>query len=125
MANTPAMEKAPAKTEAELIATVANIQDAEGSLLFAQRAIRAGMPALATACEERARTLKPIKPPRAKKKKPTPLTEAAEVLMAEEEITGAASPAEEGFVKGKRGLASRGEDERYPSSSSSIARDRR
>jgi hypothetical protein len=83
MANTPAVEKAPAKTEAELIATVANIQDAEGSLLFAQRAIRAGMPALAAACEERARTLKPIKPPRAKKK-PTPLTEAAEVLMAEE-----------------------------------------
>jgi len=62
----PATEKPPAKTEAELIATVANIQDAERSLLFAQRAIKAGMPALAAACEERAKALTPIKP----KKKP-------------------------------------------------------
>jgi hypothetical protein len=68
----PATEKAPAKTEAELIATVANIQDAERSLLFAQRAIKAGMPALAAACEERAKALTPIKPPRAKKK-PAPV----------------------------------------------------
>ncbi len=68
----PAGEKAPAKTEAELIATVANIQDAERSLLFAQRAIKAGMPALAAACEERAKALTPIKPPRAKKK-PAPI----------------------------------------------------
>jgi len=83
MANTPAIEKAPAKTEAELIATVANIQDAKGSLLFAQRAIKAGMPALAAACEERARTLKPVTPPRAKKK-PMPLGEVPEVLMVEE-----------------------------------------
>jgi hypothetical protein len=66
----PAIEKPPAKTEAELIATVANIQDAERSLLFAQRAIRAGMPALAAACEERAKALTPIKPPRAKKPAP-------------------------------------------------------
>ena len=77
MEKTPAGEKAPAKTEAELIATVANIQDAEGSLLFAQRAIKAGMPALAAACEERAKTLKPTRPQRAKRK-PTPLVEAAE-----------------------------------------------
>jgi len=67
MEKTPAAEKPPAKTEAELIATVANIQDAEASLLFAQRAIKAGMPELAAACEERAKTLKPIKPTRAKK----------------------------------------------------------
>jgi hypothetical protein len=64
----PAIEKAPPKTEAELIATVANIQEAERSLLFAQRAINAGMPALAAACEERAKALTPIRPPRAKKK---------------------------------------------------------
>ena len=63
----PAIEKPAAKTEAELIATVANIQDAERSLLFAQRAIKAGMPALAAACGERAKALTPIKPPRAKK----------------------------------------------------------
>jgi hypothetical protein len=74
---TPVVEKAPAKTEAELIATVANIQDAERSLLFAQRATKAGMPALAAACEERAKALTPIKPPRAKKK-PAPI-KAAEV----------------------------------------------
>jgi hypothetical protein len=67
---TPVAEKAPAKTEAELIATVANIQDAESSLLFAQRAIKAGMPALAAACEERAKALTPIKSPRAKKPQP-------------------------------------------------------
>ena len=68
----PAIEKPPTKTEAELIATVANIQDAERSLLFAQRAIKAGMPALAAACEERAKALTPIKQPRAKKK-PAPV----------------------------------------------------
>ena len=68
MEKTTAMAKAPAKTEAELIATVANIQDADRSLLFAQRAVEAGMPALAAACEERAKALTPIKPPRAKKK---------------------------------------------------------
>jgi hypothetical protein len=67
---TPVVEKPPAKTEAELIATVAHIQDAERSLLFAQRAIKAGMPALAAACEERAKALTPIKPPRAKKPRP-------------------------------------------------------
>ena len=67
MEKTPAAEKPPAKTEAELIATVANIQDAEASLLFADRAIKAGMLELAAACEERAKILKPIKPTRAKK----------------------------------------------------------
>jgi hypothetical protein len=72
---TPAKEKAPAKTEAELIATVANIQDADRSLLFAQRAVKAGMPSLAAACEERAKALMPVKPPRAKKK-PAPIAEA-------------------------------------------------
>jgi hypothetical protein len=75
MEKTPAIERAPAKTEAELIATVANIQDADRSLLFAQRAVKAGMPALAAACEERAKALTPIKPPRAKKK-PAPIAEA-------------------------------------------------
>ena len=39
-------------------------------MLFAQRAIKAGMPALAAACEERAKALTPIKPPRAKKPEP-------------------------------------------------------
>jgi hypothetical protein len=68
MEKQPVEEKRPAKTEAELIATVANIQDAEGSLLFAQRALKAGMPGLAAACEERARMLTPAKPPRVKKK---------------------------------------------------------
>jgi hypothetical protein len=56
-----AWPKGRAKTEAELIATVANIQDAERSLLFAQLAIKAGMPALAAACGERAKALTPIK----------------------------------------------------------------
>jgi hypothetical protein len=54
----PGLKKPPAKTEAELIVTVANIQDAAGSLLFAQRARKAGMAALAVACEERAKELK-------------------------------------------------------------------
>ena len=79
MEKTTAMAKAPAKTEAELIATVANIQDADRSLLFAQRAVEAGMPALAAACEERAKARTPIKPPRAKKK-PAPIAEAVQVL---------------------------------------------
>jgi hypothetical protein len=61
------MEKKQAKTEAELIATVANIHDAEACLLFAQRAMKKGMPSLAAACEERAKTLKPLKVPGAKK----------------------------------------------------------
>jgi len=67
MEKTSAAEKPPAKTEAELIATVANIQDAEASLLFAHRALKAGMPELAAACEERAKALKPVKAARAKK----------------------------------------------------------
>jgi hypothetical protein len=49
------------KTEAELIETVANIPDAARCLLFAQRARDAGMLALAAACEERARVLKPAR----------------------------------------------------------------
>ena len=57
------MEKKPAKTEAELIATVVNIPDAAGCLRFAERAMRKGMPALAAACKERAKTLKPSKDP--------------------------------------------------------------
>ena len=68
---TPVLEKAAAKTEAELIETVANIQDAERSLLFGQRAIKAGMPALAAACEERAKALTPIKPPRGRNRSPS------------------------------------------------------
>jgi hypothetical protein len=55
------MEKQPTKTEAELIATVADIPDAEGCLRFAQRAMKKGMPALAAACEERAKILKPLR----------------------------------------------------------------
>jgi hypothetical protein len=50
-----------AKTEAELIATVANLQDAGACLIFAERARTAGMPALVTACEERAKALKPLR----------------------------------------------------------------
>jgi hypothetical protein len=54
------MEKQRTKTEAELIATVANIPDAEGCLLFAQRATKRGMSALAAACEDRAKILKSL-----------------------------------------------------------------
>lgn len=50
-----------AKTEAELIATVANLQDAGACLIFAERARAAGMPALVAACEERAKALKPLR----------------------------------------------------------------
>ena len=75
MEKTPAAEKTPAKTEAELIATVANIQDAEASLLFAHRALKAGMPKLAAACEERAKALKPT---RAKKPSSTAREPTAE-----------------------------------------------
>ena len=71
MEKPPAEEKPPAKTEAELIVTVANIQEAERALLFAERALKAGMPSLAAACEERAKILAPIKPARAKKPKPS------------------------------------------------------
>jgi hypothetical protein len=87
MEKTPAEERPPAKTEAELIATVANIQDAERSLLFAQRARNAGMPALAAACEERAKTLTPIKPARAKKKSAS-LVGAAETARADPDQDG-------------------------------------
>ncbi|MDR3570971.1 MAG: hypothetical protein P4L81_02100 [Candidatus Pacebacteria bacterium] len=55
------MEKIKPKSEAELIATVAKIQDAESCILFGQRALKAGMIALAAACEERAKALKPNK----------------------------------------------------------------
>lgn len=79
---TPIVQKAPAKTEAELIATVVNIQEAERCLLFGQRAAKAGMPALAAACEERAKALTPIKPIRAKKK-PEPV-KAAEINPGEQ-----------------------------------------
>jgi hypothetical protein len=50
-----------AKTEAELIATVANLQDAGACLIFAERARAADMPALVAACEERAKALKPLR----------------------------------------------------------------
>jgi hypothetical protein len=49
-----------AKTEAEIIATVANIRDVEGCLLFAQRATKRGMSALAAACEDRAKIHKSL-----------------------------------------------------------------
>jgi hypothetical protein len=61
------MEKQRAKTEAELISSVANIHDAEACLRFGRRAFKEGLSALAAACEERARTLKPIKTPRVRK----------------------------------------------------------
>ena len=48
------------KTEADLIATVANIADAEACLRFASGARTEGMTALAAACEERAIRLKPL-----------------------------------------------------------------
>jgi hypothetical protein len=57
------MEQKRPKSEAELIATVANIHDAEDCLRFAQRATKAGMLALATACIDRAKVLKPLKEP--------------------------------------------------------------
>ena len=55
-----------AKTEAELVATVVNLQDARACLIFAERARAAGMPALAAACEERAKALKPLRVSRVK-----------------------------------------------------------
>lgn len=68
------------KTEDELIATVANIHDADACLRFAQRAMDQGMPALAAACEERAKTLKPLKSPGGKKT-PALRSKAVEVPM--------------------------------------------
>lgn len=88
MEKTSAAERPPAKTEAELIATVANIQDAEASLLFAQRAIKAAMPGLAAACEERAKILKPIKPTRAKR----PPSTAREPTAKVREFFGRSQP---------------------------------
>jgi hypothetical protein len=61
------MEKQPTKTEDELIASVANIHDAEACLRFARRAIEKGRPALAAACEERAKALNPVKTPRVRR----------------------------------------------------------
>jgi hypothetical protein len=55
------MEQKRTKSEAELIATVANICDLEACLLFAERASKQGMPALATACIERGKELKRLK----------------------------------------------------------------
>ncbi len=55
------MEKKLTKSEAELIATVANIVDPDACLRFAQRAKDRGMLALAAACEEHAKTLGPVK----------------------------------------------------------------
>jgi hypothetical protein len=73
------METKRTKTEAELIATVANIHDAKRCLLFAERAMKGGMPALAAACEERAKRLKPFKAPGVKKT--TPSGKATKVPM--------------------------------------------
>jgi hypothetical protein len=61
------METRRTKTEAELIATVANIHDAKRCLLFAERAMKEGMPSLAAACEQRAKTLRSFKAPAVKK----------------------------------------------------------
>lgn len=74
------MEIKRTKTEAELITTVANIHDAEACLRYAQRAMKAGMPALAAACEERVKTLKPFKTPSVKKTG-TPRSKAAKAFM--------------------------------------------
>ena len=64
------MEQKRTKSEVELIATVANIHDPEACLLFAERARKQGMPALATVCTERAKALKPFKAPAVKKMAP-------------------------------------------------------
>lgn len=66
------------KTEAELIATVATITDVSACERFAERAKAHGMHALAAACDERIRSLRP---PRRRERQPmkTPLV-AAEAL---------------------------------------------
>jgi hypothetical protein len=74
------MEQKRSKTEAELIATVAKIPDVAGCLRFAERAMNQGMPALAAACEDRAKTLKPFKAPRVSRT-PLPRGEAAKAAM--------------------------------------------
>jgi hypothetical protein len=74
------MEKKRTKTETELIATVAKIHDVEACLLYAQRAMKAGMPALAAACEGRAKALKPFKAPGVKKTS-SPRSKAAKAPM--------------------------------------------
>ena len=85
------MEQKRTKSEAELIATVANIHDAEACLLFAQRAMKEGMPALATACTERANALKPFKAPGVKKMRSLSTGAAAEPMkthvVAEQALT--------------------------------------
>ena len=68
------------KTERELIGTVANIHDTEALLRFAQRAEKEGMRALAAACKERAKMLKPIRTPRVRNTMP-PDSSAAKALM--------------------------------------------
>src|SRR5215813_7011923 len=81
------MEKGT-KTEAELIATVANIPDAEGCLRLAERAMKRGMLALASACQDRAKILKPLKV----KKTPTPRSKVSKApikthIVAEQALT--------------------------------------
>jgi hypothetical protein len=78
------MEEKRTKTEAELIATVANIHDAKRCLLFAERAMKKGMPALAAACEERAKTLKPVHGSRVPKAMKLPMKTH---VVAEQAIT--------------------------------------
>lgn len=77
---TNAMEKKGTKTEAELIATVANIHDAKRCLLYAQRAMKAGMPTLAAVCEERAKALKHFKVAGGQKTR-TPRSKVSQVPM--------------------------------------------
>ena len=61
------MGEGRAKTEAELIAGVADITDVEACLRYGERAREKGKLALAAACEERAKSLKPSKSSSAKK----------------------------------------------------------
>lgn len=79
------------KTEAELIATVANIHDADRCFLFAQRAREAGLLELVAACEERAKTLKPYKISAANKasipRSKAPKTQMKTHTVAEQALT--------------------------------------
>lgn len=75
------------KTEAELIATVANLNDAGACSIFAERARAAGMLALAAACEERAKVLKPVSGVRAVRRIGTPRAPMKTHLVAEQALT--------------------------------------
>lgn len=79
------------KTEAELIATGANIDDADRCFLFAQRAREAVLLELVAACEERAKRLKPYKISAANKasipRSKAPKTQMKTHTVAEQALT--------------------------------------